>query len=110
MNYIEALAPYTSAQQMKLSFLVFRKLNGFRGDHFNAIAEASVDGWEEPRSTEQIIEAAHEIWAMAASDDDRMGEEWFAPSDEAIDLAPLIRWSKRNNTWNDMPKGWSKAA
>ena len=35
-----------------------------------------------------------------------MGEEGFAPSDEAIDLAPLIR-GRRQGTWNDMPKGWS---
>ena len=60
MTYIEALAPYTEAQKMKLAFLVLRKLNGSRGPHFNMIADGSVDEWEgEPRTTEEIIDNAH---------------------------------------------------
>jgi hypothetical protein len=104
-TYIEALAPYTQPQQMKLAFLVLRKLNAYRGDHFNAIAEACVDGWDEPHTTEEIIEAAHEIWASA-----HLGGGWFTGSDQAIDLQPLVKWMKRNGVWVDRPKGWSNAA
>ena len=75
------------------------------------IADGSVDEWDgEPRTTEEIIDNAHAVWVQAARDDDTMGDEWFAPTDEAIDLKPLIKRLKRDGCWADMPKGWSKAA
>jgi hypothetical protein len=39
-----------------------------------------------------------------------MGEEWFAPTEEAMDLQPLIEKLKADGVWDDMPVGWSKAA
>ena len=102
-TYTEALAPFTPAQRMKLAFLVLRKLNQYRGDHFNMIADATVDMWDEPHTTTEIIDTAHEIWASAD-----LGGEWFAPSDEAIDLKPLVKWLKGVGSWDDMQPGWSK--
>jgi hypothetical protein len=72
-TYLEALAPYTQAQQMKLVFAVLSAINEYDGPAFNMIADGSVDEWEgEPRSIEEIIDNAQEVWAQVARNDDTM--------------------------------------